>query len=161
MTRRYYPYSMMMRAMRTYPPGMHSSKAPDAEQIKEAIRKEVWDLTKGADTLVPISAEEVKTMKKYWQIDWDNTQVQAQEERLRPTLYAQGSGRSTRIPSSREDTSRRIANSADLESNRQNAHLRIHHDTNCSNTRLFMVHNGFQVSVLKRPSTNRRDTHPD
>ena len=104
------------------------------------------------------SAEEVKSMKKYWQIDWGNSQVQAQEERLRPTLYAQGSGRSTRIPTSCDDTSRRIANSADLESNRQTAHLRIHHDTNCSNTRLF---NGFQVSVLKRPATNRRDTHPD
>ena len=43
-------------------------KAPDAEQFKEAIRKEVWDLTKGTGTLTPVSSEEVKTMKKYWQI---------------------------------------------------------------------------------------------
>jgi hypothetical protein len=44
-------------------------KAPDAEQLKEAIiRKEVWDLTKGTGTLVPVSNEEVKAMKKYWQI---------------------------------------------------------------------------------------------
>ena len=43
-------------------------KAPDAEQFKEAIRKEVWDLTKGTGTLVPVSSEEVKAMKKYWQI---------------------------------------------------------------------------------------------
>jgi hypothetical protein len=35
---------------------------------KEAIRKEVWDLTKGTGTLVPVSDEEVKAMKKYWQI---------------------------------------------------------------------------------------------
>ena len=44
-------------------------KAPDADQFKEAVRKEVWDLTKGTGTLVPISAEDVKTMKKYWQIE--------------------------------------------------------------------------------------------
>ena len=43
-------------------------KAPDAEQFKEAIREEVWDLTKGTGTLVPVSTEEVKAMKKYWQI---------------------------------------------------------------------------------------------
>jgi hypothetical protein len=28
-------------------------KAPDAEQLKEVIRKDVWDLTKGTGTLVP------------------------------------------------------------------------------------------------------------
>ncbi len=27
------------------------------------------DLTKGTDTLAPVSTEEVKAMKKYWQID--------------------------------------------------------------------------------------------
>ncbi len=44
-------------------------KAPDAEQFKEAIRKEVWDLTKGTGALlIPVSSEEVKAMKKYWQI---------------------------------------------------------------------------------------------
>ena len=43
-------------------------KAPDAEQFNEAIRKEVWDLTKGTGTLVPVSAGEVKAMKKYWHI---------------------------------------------------------------------------------------------
>ncbi len=43
-------------------------KAPDAEQFKEAIRKEVWDLTKGTGLLTPVSSEEVKTMKKYWLI---------------------------------------------------------------------------------------------
>ncbi len=43
-------------------------KEPDAEQFKEAIRKKVWDLTKGTGTLVPGSTEEVKAMKKYWQI---------------------------------------------------------------------------------------------
>ena len=43
-------------------------KAPDTEQFKEAIRKELWDLTKGTGTLVPVSNEEVKAMKKYWQI---------------------------------------------------------------------------------------------
>ena len=44
-------------------------KAPDAKQFKEAIRKEVWDLTKGTGTLVPVSTEKVKkAMKKYWQI---------------------------------------------------------------------------------------------
>ena len=44
-------------------------KALDADQFKEAVRKEVWDLTKGTGTLVSISAEDVKTMKKYWQIE--------------------------------------------------------------------------------------------
>ena len=39
-------------------------KAPDVEQFQEAIRKEVWDLTKGTGTLVPVSNEEVKAMKK-------------------------------------------------------------------------------------------------
>jgi hypothetical protein len=43
-------------------------KAPDEEQFKEAIRKEVWDLTNGTGTLTPVSSDEVKTMKKYWQI---------------------------------------------------------------------------------------------
>jgi hypothetical protein len=43
-------------------------KAPDAEQFKETIWKLVWDLTKGTGTLVPVSTEEVKAMKKYWQI---------------------------------------------------------------------------------------------
>jgi hypothetical protein len=43
-------------------------KAPDAEQFKETICKKVWDLTKGTGTLVPVSTEEVKAMKKYWQI---------------------------------------------------------------------------------------------
>ena len=38
-------------------------KAPDAEQFKEAIRKEVWDLTKGTSTLIPVPSEEVKAMK--------------------------------------------------------------------------------------------------
>ena len=42
-------------------------KAPDAK-FKEAIRKEVWDLMKGTGTLAPVSSEEVKAMKKYWQI---------------------------------------------------------------------------------------------
>jgi hypothetical protein len=44
-------------------------KAPDAEQFKEAICKEVWNLTKcTGTTLVPVSTEEVKAMKKYWQM---------------------------------------------------------------------------------------------
>ena len=43
-------------------------RAPDAEQFKEAIRKEIHDLTKGTGTLVPISDDEVKSLKKYWQI---------------------------------------------------------------------------------------------
>jgi hypothetical protein len=43
-------------------------KAPDAEQFKEAIRKEVHDLTKGTGTLVPISDDQLKSLKKYWQI---------------------------------------------------------------------------------------------
>ena len=43
-------------------------KAPDAEQFKETICKKVWDLTKGTGTLVPVFTEEVKAMKKYWQI---------------------------------------------------------------------------------------------
>ena len=34
-------------------------KAPDAEQFKEAIRKEIWDLTKGTGTLVPVSTDKV------------------------------------------------------------------------------------------------------
>jgi len=34
-------------------------KAPDAEQFKEAIRKEEWDLTMGTGTLTPVSSEEV------------------------------------------------------------------------------------------------------
>ena len=38
-------------------------KAPE-----EAIRKEVWDLTKGTGTLIPDSSKEVKATKKYWQI---------------------------------------------------------------------------------------------
>ena len=40
-------------------------KAPDAEQFKKPICKEVWDLTKGTGILAPVSAEDVKTMKKY------------------------------------------------------------------------------------------------
>jgi hypothetical protein len=43
-------------------------KASGAEHFKEAISKEVWDLTKGTSTLLPVSTEEVKAMKKYWQI---------------------------------------------------------------------------------------------
>ena len=43
-------------------------KAPDVEQFKEAIRKEVWELTKGTGILAPVSTEDVKTMKKYWLI---------------------------------------------------------------------------------------------
>ena len=43
-------------------------KAADAEQFKEVIRKKVWELTKGTGTLVPVSTDEVKRMKKYWQI---------------------------------------------------------------------------------------------
>jgi hypothetical protein len=35
-------------------------KAPDAEQFKEAIRKEIWDLTKGTGTLTPVTGEEVR-----------------------------------------------------------------------------------------------------
>ena len=57
-----------MRTMRTYISTRDALKAPDAEQFKEAIRKEVWDLTKGTGTLTPVFSEEVKTMKKYWQI---------------------------------------------------------------------------------------------
>ena len=53
-------------------------KAPDAEQFKEAIRKEVWDLTKGTGTLVPVSTDEEILA------DWYNSKVQAQEERQRP-----------------------------------------------------------------------------
>jgi hypothetical protein len=37
-------------------------KAPNAEQFKGAIRKEIWDLTEGTGT---VSTEEVKAMKKY------------------------------------------------------------------------------------------------
>ena len=40
-------------------------KAPDAEQFKKPICKEVWDLTKGTGILAPVS---VKTIKKYWPI---------------------------------------------------------------------------------------------
>ena len=53
-------------------------KAPDAEQFKEAIRKEVWGLTKGTGTLVPVSTDEGTLA------DWYNSKVQAQEERQRP-----------------------------------------------------------------------------
>ena len=65
MIRKYYPY---------LPDGDESNenistrdtlKAPYAEQFKEAIRKEVWDLKKGTGILAPVSAEDVKTMKKY------------------------------------------------------------------------------------------------
>jgi hypothetical protein len=43
-------------------------KAPDAEQFKEAIRKEVADLVEGTKTLVPITNQEVATLERYWQI---------------------------------------------------------------------------------------------
>ena len=43
-------------------------KAPDAEQFKEAIRKEVSDLIDGTKTLTPVTNEQVKAMRKYWQI---------------------------------------------------------------------------------------------
>ena len=37
---------------------------PEDDEFKESIRKEVWDLTKVTVT----RTEEVKAMKKYWQI---------------------------------------------------------------------------------------------
>jgi hypothetical protein len=43
-------------------------KAPDAEHFTEAIRKEERDLTKGTVTLIPVSVEEIKKIKRYWQI---------------------------------------------------------------------------------------------
>ncbi len=132
-------------------------KAPEAEQFKEAIRKEVWDVTKGTGTLVPVSNEEVKAMKKYWQI---GTTLKCKRKKKGNGLSDKHKEKSTRRPTGREDTSRRNAKAADLQSNRQTAHLRIH-DANCSNTRLHMVRSGHQVSVLKRPATNRRDTNPD
>jgi hypothetical protein len=130
-------------------------KASDAEQFKKAIRKEVWDLTKGTGTLVPVSTEEVKAMKKYWQI---GTTLKCKRKKkgngLPDKHKARDAARGDQL------ASRRIANAADLQSNLQTAHLRIH-DANCSNTRLHMVHSGHQVSVLKRPATNRIDTNPD
>ena len=116
-------------------------KAPDAKQFKEAIRKEVWDLMKGTGTLAPVSSEKVKAMKKYWQI---GTTFKFKREK-------KGNG----LPDKHEKTNwpqryfAQDCNAADL------------HDANCSNTRLHMMHSGYQVSVLKRPATNRRDTHPD
>ena len=55
-------------------------KAPDAEQFKEAIRKEVSDLIDTTKTLYPMSEQQVKALPRYWQIGTTLTQVQAQEE---------------------------------------------------------------------------------
>jgi hypothetical protein len=43
-------------------------KAPDAEQFKEAIRKEVTDLINTTKTLRALTPEEVKAIPRYWQI---------------------------------------------------------------------------------------------
>jgi hypothetical protein len=43
-------------------------KAPDAEQFKEAIRKEVTDLIDTTKTLRTLTPEEVKAIPRYWQI---------------------------------------------------------------------------------------------
>ena len=43
-------------------------KAPDAEQFKEAIRKEVSDLIDTTKTLYPMSEQQVKALPRYWQI---------------------------------------------------------------------------------------------
>ncbi len=43
-------------------------KAPDAEQFKEAIRKDVTDLIDTTKTLRALRQEEVKVIPKYWQI---------------------------------------------------------------------------------------------
>ena len=43
-------------------------KAPDAEQFKEAIRKEVTDLIDTTKTLRALTPEEVKAIPRYWQI---------------------------------------------------------------------------------------------
>ena len=43
-------------------------KAPDAEQFKEAIRKEVADLVDTTKTLRALTQEEVKAISRYWQI---------------------------------------------------------------------------------------------
>jgi hypothetical protein len=43
-------------------------KAPDAEQFKEAIYKEVTDLIDTTKTLRALTPEEVKAIPRYWQI---------------------------------------------------------------------------------------------
>ena len=43
-------------------------KAPDAEQFKEVIRKEVNDLIDTTKTLRALTPEEVKAIPRYWQI---------------------------------------------------------------------------------------------
>jgi hypothetical protein len=43
-------------------------KAPDTEQFKEAIRKEVTDLIDTTKTLCALTPEEVKAIPRYWQI---------------------------------------------------------------------------------------------
>ena len=43
-------------------------KAPDAEQFKEVICKEVTDLIDTTKTLRALTPEEVKAIPRYWQI---------------------------------------------------------------------------------------------
>ena len=43
-------------------------KAPDAEQFKVAIRKEVFDLITSTQTLTAVTDKEVKALTRYWQI---------------------------------------------------------------------------------------------
>jgi len=43
-------------------------KAPDAEQFKTAIRKEVFDLIQSTGTLTAVTEKEVKALSRYWQI---------------------------------------------------------------------------------------------
>jgi hypothetical protein len=56
-------------------------KAPNAEQFKEAIHKEVRDLTKSTGTLTCTSLHRRSSGDKEILADWYNSQVQVQEER--------------------------------------------------------------------------------
>ena len=58
-------------------------KAPDAEQFKEAIRKEVTDLIDTTKTLRALAPEEVKAIPRYWQI----TPHSSASGRRRATAY--------------------------------------------------------------------------
>jgi hypothetical protein len=59
MTRKYYLYLPEDDENNENLSTRDALKAPDAKQFKEAIRKEVWDLTKGTGTLAPASSEEI------------------------------------------------------------------------------------------------------
>ena len=124
-------------------------------------------MTKGTGTLVQVSTEEVKTMKKYWQIGTTLTCKRKKKGNGLPDKHkAQGAAPGEQLaaktlrkglpmPQIFSPTVKpltfafmmKIAVTLDcMWCTRQTAHFCIH-DEDCRNTRLYVVHSGYQVSV--------------